>query len=125
MEEFFPHVRELPAEAAFELLQSDPVCGGGLRGNQVRHGLCLGEVHLPVQEGTLGEFARCGHFRPALHQQREDPGDDVIRSVAGDFDGILTRIGVRGAKYGNDHFVEQAAVMVPDFAIMEGIARRL
>ena len=64
VEQAFAQGRQFAAETAPHLVHGHPVGGSGRRGYQVCHGLCLAQIHLSVQEGTLCELTRPAALHP-------------------------------------------------------------
>lgn len=98
------------ADVALELAEGQPV--GGLVGgtDQVGHGLGLAQVHLAVEVGPAGVFARFGLAASGLGERVEDLVDDVGRSVAGDLYRVLSRVGVGRTVEGDDDVVDLLAL---------------
>ena len=90
--------------------------------DQVRYRFCLGEIHLPIQESTFRELAGLSHPGSAGDQQSQNSRYDIVGCVTGYFDGIFARVGVRGPKQGNQHFIDQHTLTIPDRPEMKRIA---
>lgn len=100
------------------------VCGPGLGGDHVGDGLRLGEVHASGQKGAGGELAGGGHAGPLPDAEVEYALQDVAGAVAGELDGVVARIGVRGAEHGGDDVVHCLGT-VEDGAVAERVPRSL
>ena len=91
------------------------------RGDDVGHGFGLREVEFARKIGPDGEFARLGHACAGGGQQAQRFGNDVLRTVARDFGGVLARIGTGRPEYRDQHVVERSPVG-HDMAVMNRIA---
>ena len=94
--------------AAPHLGRGQRMGGAGGGGDQIGHRFGLREIHLSGEERPCGEFARPGHAGARGEEQPQDFGDDVGGAVAGEFDRILARIGVRCAENRCEHVVDRA-----------------
>ena len=93
-------------ERAFELLGGDLRLIERLRIDQVADGFGLGEVDASVEEGAHGELARLGKARAAGESEFDDVAEDDGRSVGGDFDDVVSGVGMRLGEIGDDDFVD-------------------
>ena len=121
MEQFVAQDGQFTTESTTHLVHGHAVGSGGSGCNEVGHGFGLAQVHLAIQEGTLGIFTRsCGTASLAdkeLHHLLED----IARSVAGNFRGILTSVRVGSTKKADQHFIDNLSFRREDMAEGEGI----
>ena len=59
-EQFLADLANVVTEPSLELLVGGLECQLGPRPDQIHHRLRLGQIHLPIEEGALGEFAWFG-----------------------------------------------------------------
>lgn len=96
------------------------VCGPGFGGNRVGDGFGLREVHASGQKGAGGEFAGSSHARPLPYAEVENPLQDVAGAVAGEFDGVVARVGAGSAEQRGDYVVHRLGA-VDDGAVVERV----
>ena len=85
---------------------------GGVRLNQVDHGLRLRQVQLPIQKGPLGEFAPPGGSGTGQIQRVQPRGQHSGGAVAVEFHRVLTGIAVRAVGNHGAAGVDDAALLV-------------
>ena len=95
---FLAQCIDLPPQSSLELGRRRLGRGFSPRGDQVHHRLRLGQIHLAIEKGASGEFARgcaCG----AGHQDGPQyPLSHDHAAVSANLDHILPRVAVRGTK---------------------------
>ena len=112
---------QLLAESSLHLIHGQSVGSGRRRGYQVGHGFGLTQVHLPVQESTLGELARTRRTASVPDEELHDLLEDVRGTVAGNLDRIFARIGMGRTEQADQHFVDNLASCIADGPESEGI----
>ena len=93
--------------------------GGGLGLYDVYHGLGLRQVHAPVQEGALCEFAGPGLPRAEIKEPPERRREHDGRAVALQLRRVLAGVGARGAAHGAEAVVQRAPVRGQERAVDE------
>ena len=121
VEELVAEGGELLAEAAAHLVHRHAVGGCGRRGDEVGHGFGLAEVHLSVEKGALGVFARCGQGAACVQEFLQHAMENIGRAMAGDFGAVLAGVGMRPAEEADEHFVDGLALGGKDVAEGEGV----
>jgi hypothetical protein len=89
---------------------------------QVAHGLCLGQVELAIQEGSLGELSGTGRNGTTFYTEVYDSLQNITGSMARYLYYVLTSIGMRIAKEGHDYFIYQLSAARYDPAKVQGVA---
>ena len=89
-----------------ELLRRDFRLIQRLRIDQVAHRLGLRQVDAPVEKGAHGELAGLGQASTRSHAQFDDVPQHNRRSMGGDFDHVVGRVGMWLGKEGDDDFVD-------------------
>ena len=82
---------------------------GGLlapRADELHHRLCLGQVHLPVEEGPAGELPRLGRGGPGGQHLLEQTPGEVQPPVAGELHHVLPGVAFGGGEYQGHHVVQ-------------------
>ena len=93
-------------QCAFKLLRRNFGLEQGLRINQIADGFGLGEIDAAVQEGAHGEFAGLSQARSGCQRQLDDASQNYWRAVGGDFDDVVSGIGMRFGEVGHNDFVD-------------------
>ncbi|EDY96499.1 hypothetical protein BACPLE_00942 [Phocaeicola plebeius DSM 17135] len=112
---------QFTAESAAHLVHGHAVGSGRGGCDEVGHGFGLAQVHLAIQEGTLGIFTRSGGTASLADKELHHLLEDVARAVAGDFCGILSGVRVGGTEKADQHFVDDFSFGSEDMAEGEGI----
>ena len=121
MEQLVTQDSQFTAESATHLVHGHAVGSGRGGCNEVGHGFGLAQVHLTVQEGTLGVFTRSGGTASLADEKLHHLLEDIARSVAGNFRGILTSVRVGGTEKADQHFIDNLSFRREDMAEGEGI----
>ena len=121
VEQFVAQDSQFTTESATHLVHGHAVGSGRSGCNEVGHGFGLAQVHLAIQEGTLGVFTRSGGTASLTDEKLHHLLKDVARSVAGDFRGILASIRVGGTEKADQHFVDDFSFGREDMTEGEGI----
>lgn len=77
------------------------------RCDEVGYRFGLAQVHFAVHECPLRVFARLRHAATLRKEQLQHAVQNVGRAVAGYFDAVFARIGVRRPKQADQHFVNR------------------
>ena len=112
---------QFTAESAAHLVHGHAVGSSGSGCNEVGHSFGLAQVHLAIQEGTLGIFTRSGGTASLADEELHHLLKDVARSVAGDFRGILASVRVGGTEKADQHFVDNLSFRTKDVTEGKGI----
>ena len=110
VQELVAQHRQFLAEASAQLAQGEAVRGGRGGGDEVGHGFGLAEVHLAIEEGTLGVLARCGKAASAIDEEAQGLLEDIGGAMTRDLYRVFARIGVGRTEEGDEHLVEHGAV---------------
>ena len=121
MQELVAQLGQLAAEASAHLVHGHAVGGGRGRGDEVGHGFGLAQVHLSVEEGALGVFARPCGAAPLADEQLHHLLEDVGRAVAGYLHRVLARVRMGCAEEADQHFVHHFARGREDLAEGQGV----
>ncbi len=101
---------DLFAEAAAQLFLRRLQRAGRAGADHVHHGLGLGEVHLAVDKGALGELPRLRRARTSLQHRLVETGTDQRAAVAVDLGHVFPGVTPGRGKDGEQPFVELFAV---------------
>ena len=107
---------DLVTHPAPELPERHAVGGRRARGNQVRYGLGLTEVQLPVEEGTFRELSWPGQPRTCGPAQLDQLLQNVGTTVTANFQGILTRVRSRRTVGRKQHLVNGLPIGIVQYA---------
>ena len=111
-DEFITQLFQYIRKSAADILQGMLLRCRCIGGDQVGHGLCLREIELAVQEGTLGELARLGHPGSQRYERIDDLFLDIWGTMTGDLGHIFPGIGPWRTKNRHHHFVQQFVLML-------------
>ena len=89
---------------------------GGFRFDQVNDGLCLTELQPAVQKRPLGKLAPLCRTGARLVQSLQPGGQDGGGTMAMEFHGVLSGIGVGGGGTDRHALVDDAVLLVPQHA---------
>ena len=120
MKELLAQVGKTMAHDTSHLRHRHTMAGSVGGGDKVGHGFGLREVHLAIEESTLGELARACHLASFVQKELQNAVEDVARTMAGNFHAVLARIGMWGTEERDKHFVDNFP-MVDDTSKMQGI----
>ena len=81
----------------------------GPRADEQGHRLRLGEVEAAIDEGAARELSGLGQPRPLGDQPLDQHPGQRRAAVAGDLDGVLARVGARGAHHRAQGIVDDIA----------------
>ena len=84
------------------------------RGDEIGHRFGLRQVHFTIQERTSRELSGLCRRGAGCHQQLDDTMQHKGRTVTRNLRGIFAGVGVRRAKNGNEHFVNERSVLRVD-----------
>ena len=95
-----------PRQRPAELLRGHACLLQRLCGDQVLHGLGLGQVDAAIQEGALGELSRACQSRTRRQRRAEQRLEHHGRAMGRDLDYILPGVGVRSGERRHDGLVD-------------------
>ncbi|CDD33298.1 putative uncharacterized protein [Bacteroides sp. CAG:714] len=121
MQQLLAQGSQFLAEASLHLIHGQPVGSRRRRGNQIGYGFGLTQVHLPVQESTLGKLSRTGGTTSVPDEKLHDLLEDVRGTVAGNLDRIFSRIGMGRMKQADQHLVDNLPSFTADGSECEGV----
>ena len=114
-------VCQLVAEVTLELAHSHIVRSLVGRTDEVGYSLCLRQVHLAIEEGTLRKLARSGWHATILGKQEHNLLKHIGRAVARNLHRVLACIRMRRAENGYEHLVDNVVVDIDYIAEGKGI----
>ena len=121
MEQLVAQGGQFPTESAAHLVHGHAMGGSRGRGDEVGHRFGLAQIHLAVQESTLGVFPRSGGTASLPDKELHHLLENVARTVAGDFRRVFSRVGMRASEKADQHFVDNLSFRTKDVAEGEGI----
>jgi len=84
-----------------------------LRIDQVADRFGLGQINAAIQQAAHGELSGLGETRASGKRKLHNVTQNHGRTVRGDFDDVVGRVGVGRGEVGDNHFVN-ASVVSPD-----------